>query len=233
MIRLTAEINGLICCRECNLLAVICPNCGKSWRSTPVRPGRLTDLICPCSPGVQTQLLVLAVGYRPNPTGESAPQSWLSPDVSRLARCWAQPAAQRPAVRMARPAAPPAPPPPPWRPRPAGPIWPTPPSRTPQPRRPEHLQPCPAGTRRLRFYEWIAAGLVPAGVAAAAVAAAYRRRFGVSPCRDPRRRSYRCYSLRELGQSLTELGLGLVQRPPAGWESAAEPTKPDPYNPEP
>ncbi|WP_411868737.1 hypothetical protein [Vulcanococcus limneticus] len=58
---------------------------------------------------------------------------------------------------------------------------------------------------RLRHSRWAELGIAPADVAPSAIAAAYRRRFGVSPQVDPAHRTARVYSLRELQQSLAEL----------------------------
>jgi hypothetical protein len=77
-------------------------------------------------------------------------------------------------------------------------------------------KPCPPDAFRLRFPQWVATGLVPYGVAPCAVAAAYVRRFGVQPRRDPAKRSARFYSLGELMESLAELGLRLLN-PYCAW----------------
>ena len=53
-------------------------------------------------------------------------------------------------------------------------------------------------------------------MAPSAIAAAYRRRFGVEPSRDATYRTFRAYSLRELGLALGELGLAPAAEPRQG-----------------
>ena len=94
--------------------------------------------------------------------------------------------------------------------------------RTPRPPRPKkppappRPAPCPAGEPRYRLAAWDEWGWLPPGVAPASVAAAYRRRFGVEPRRDATYRTFRAYSMRELGMALGELGLAPAAEPRQG-----------------
>ncbi|WP_411876618.1 hypothetical protein [Vulcanococcus limneticus] len=214
-LQLRAHAEALIHCRVCRQAMVLCLTCGRHLATPPVFVGIVISTVCQCAAGVETHVLVDVVGHRPNPTGEAPPPAELSADLARLSRSWAKPAA-------ARPAAQPAPPrwQPPWPARPATPKLPARPQRK-RPRYrsarrasacrqitlppPPAATPCPPGAVRLRHARWAELGIVPADVAPAAIAAAYRRRFGVSPHVDPTHRTFRVYSLRELQQSLAEL----------------------------
>ena len=91
--------------------------------------------------------------------------------------------------------------------------------RTPRAKRPApppKPKPCPAGEPRYRLAAWDAWGWLPPGVAPASVAAAYRRRFGVEPRRDAACKTFRAYSMRELGMALGELGLAPAAEPRQG-----------------
>lgn len=91
--------------------------------------------------------------------------------------------------------------------------------RTPRPKRPApppKPAPCPAGEPRYRLADWDEWGWLPPGVAPASVAAAYRRRFGVEPRRDATYRTFRAYSMRELGMALGELGMAPAAEPRQG-----------------
>ncbi|WP_411875576.1 hypothetical protein [Vulcanococcus limneticus] len=91
--------------------------------------------------------------------------------------------------------------------------------RTPRPKKPPappKPAPCPAEEPRYRLAAWDEWGWLPPGVAPSAIAAAYRRRFGVEPRRDATYRTFRAYSLRELGMALGELGLAPAAEPRQG-----------------
>lgn len=91
--------------------------------------------------------------------------------------------------------------------------------RTPRPKKPPappKPAPCPAGEPRYRLADWDEWGWLPPGVAPASVAAAYRRRFGVEPRRDATYRTFRAYSMRELGMALGELGMAPAAEPRQG-----------------
>ena len=91
--------------------------------------------------------------------------------------------------------------------------------RTPRPKKPPALPkpaPCPAGEPRYRLAAWDEWGWLPPGVAPSAIAAAYRRRFGVEPRRDATYRTFRAYSMRELGMALGEMGLAPAAEPRQG-----------------
>lgn len=91
--------------------------------------------------------------------------------------------------------------------------------RQPRPKKPPappKPAPCPAGEPRYRLADWDEWGWLPPGVAPASVAAAYRRRFGVEPRRDATYRTFRAYSLRELGMALGELGMAPAAEPRQG-----------------
>lgn len=86
-----------------------------------------------------------------------------------------------------------------------------------------------AADQRHRLSYWAALGLLPAGLAPCAVAAAYVRATGRPPARDPEKRACRVYSARELLAALAEL-LGRPPRPPAPRPApaAAAPHRPRP-----
>ena len=75
-----------------------------------------------------------------------------------------------------------------------------------QPPAPPKPAPCPPDAERRRLSVWAARGWLPDGVEPASLAAAYRRKFGVEPCRDTTTRAFRAYSLRELGMALADVG---------------------------
>lgn len=206
-------------CRCCTAAQVVCPRCGSDWELSwplPLRgfPARVADA-CDGPDGCGLQLRLEAVRWGPPlPAAEQPPQAAAPADLSdrqRLERLWQQPPAPRPAqlqalpsvpaptagsasaeqpraplaaAQLAAPVAPPAPPPPPPRPL-----------------------PCPADADRYRLADWGRRGWLPEGVAPSAIAAAYRRRFGAEPRRDPHHRQSRAYSMRELGAALGALGL--------------------------
>lgn len=59
---------------------------------------------------------------------------------------------------------------------------------------------------RRRLAHWQALGVVPPGLAACSVAAAYVRATGRPPARDPAKRASRAYTAAELAAALAELG---------------------------
>jgi len=189
------------CCPNCDAVRFCCPGCGEPLgvRRPPDQPPALpfrVGIECP-DPECVACLCLTVAGYEPNPTGDApANRSPLSDPL---------PVAERP-----EPAHRPSPAqrrgqlvnffddePEPPRPRPKRPAPPPKPA------------PCPAGTPRFRLAAWDANGWLPDGVAPSAIAAAYRRRFGAEPRRDPACKTFRAYSLRELEMVLAELGLGV------------------------
>lgn len=67
---------------------------------------------------------------------------------------------------------------------------------------------------RHRLAHWQALGVVPPGLAACSVAAAYVRATGRPPARDPAKRASRAYSATELAAALAELGQSPRPAPP-------------------
>lgn len=181
-------------CRCCAAAEVVCPGCGSTWGLSwplplPPFPAGLRDC-CDEPDGCGMRLELVAVGWsEPGAPAQATRPADLS-ERARLERIWQRPATPRtdPVVPWARGdrAAPPAPPPP----------KPRPPRPAPLPRLLLQLEPCAAGKPRQRLSDWAEAGLLPDGLAPAAIAAAYRRLFGGA---EPRREGQtRIYSRREL-----------------------------------
>ena len=87
-----------------------------------------------------------------------------------------------------------------------------------------------AADQRHRLSWWAARGLLPQGVAASSIAAAYARATGRPPARDAERKQFRAYSAWELLQALAQLSpplqpLGAAAARPA---PAAAPPPPPP-----
>ena len=90
-----------------------------------------------------------------------------------------------------------------------------------------------AADQRHRLSWWAARGLLPKGVAASSIAAAYTRATGRPPAWDAERKQFRAYSARELLQALAQLSpplqpLGAAAARPA---PAAAPPPPPPALP--
>ena len=62
-----------------------------------------------------------------------------------------------------------------------------------------------AADQRHRLSWWAARGLLPQGVAASSIAAAYTRATGRPPARDAERKQFRAYSAWEVLQALAQL----------------------------
>ena len=187
-----ASLSAWWCCPECDTVKAICPGCAEPL---PIkRPANHPPALplhwafkCP-DPYCGAALALTVCGYRPNPTGDApAHRSPLSDPL---------PVAERPRPNL--------------RPRVPSPPRPKRPAPPPKP------APCPAGEPRYRLAAWDEWGWLPPGVAPSAIAAAYRRRFGVEPRRDATYRTFRAYSLRELGLALGELGLAPAAEPRQG-----------------
>lgn len=213
----SAAVSAWWCCPDCDTVRLFCPSCAEEFRiprpddHPPARPFyrgiKCTD------PDCDARLLLTVAGYKPNPTGDvPAGRSPLSDPL---------PVAERPRLTVVPPPQSVAPP--------SAPQW-----TQAQAHAARYLArrgyinpnldvgrgstPCPPNTPRRRALEWAAAGVLPPGVEPSALAAAYRRRFGVSPRRDPRRKTGLAYSFRELGLALGELGLAPAAQPAPGWE---------------
>ncbi len=213
----TAAVSAWWCCPDCDAVRLFCPGCAEPFEvdrpddHPPARPFHL-GIRCP-DPDCDALLALTVCGYRPNPTGDApANRSPLSDPL--------------PVIERPRPAAPP-------RAQPAPP--PRPPERTPDQitaarslRRQGYINgsldmvrgstPCPADAPRRRALEWADLGVLPEGVEPSALAAAFRRRFGVGARRDPRRKTGLAYTFRELGLSLGQMGLAPAAEPAPGWE---------------
>ena len=220
-----ASLSAWWCCPECDTVKAICPGCAEPL---PIkRPANHPPALplhwaftCP-DPYCGAALALTVCGYRPNPTGDApAHRSPLSDPL---------PVAERPRPNL-RPRVP-SPPRPQRQTRTTTPAAAAaaarladfrrtfPADRTPRPKRPApppKPAPCPAGEPRYRLAAWGEWGWLPPGVAPSAIAAAYRRRFGVEPRRDATYRTFRAYSLRELGLALGELGLAPAAEPRQG-----------------
>ena len=90
-----------------------------------------------------------------------------------------------------------------------------------------------AADQRHRLSWWAARGLLPQGVAASSIAAAYTRATGRPPARDAERKQFRAYSAWEVLQALAQLSpplqpLGAAAARPA---PAAAPPPPPPALP--
>ena len=216
----TSSITAWWCCPDCDAVRLCCPGCSEWFRITRPddRPPALpfhSGIRCP-DPDCDALLALTVCGYRPNPTGDApANRSPLSDPL--------------PVIERPRPPAPPralpAPPPP------------SPPQRT---QAQAHVArslarqgyinprldmargplPCPPDAPRRRAIEWAAVGVLPPGVEPSALAAAFRRRFGVGARRDPKRKTGLAYTFRELGMALGQMGLAPAAEPAPGWEVA-------------
>jgi len=231
----THRLQVLICCAACMVAGPIaCPSCGSGhlWtlREAPARlPCPLDDRSCPdCGARLRVDLL----GWAELPTAapdRPAHRSPLSDALPGLERAWRlmpnhpqrkpHNAPPRPASKPQRRQAQPSPAAAAAAARLADFRRTFPVDRTPRPKRPApppKPAPCPADAERHRLAVWDEWGWLPPGVAPASVAAAYRRRFGVEPRRDATYRTFRAYSMRELGMALGELGMAPAAEPRQG-----------------
>ena len=162
-------LTAQLCCRACQSFALHCPDCGRRHR-WDWRKEPIASAILLRGKG----LIAIRCQCSTDLVVAVEPGTRFSPESCRLERLYQQPTSRGFGGRHGKR-----------------------PKQAPPP--PDHAHtPCPPEAQRRRLADWATVGVGGLVVSGSAIAAAYRRLFGLEPPSDPMGRSFRVYSRREL-----------------------------------